>query len=235
MSTCALGDIQLGVTALCLDEAIITEIIVTDTIGLTEQITTWTGILQVVTDSLNLAETITTPTRTLKTLDAINTLETIRTLKTLKIPETIHLTESIQIPTLPPPPTPPPPPTLPTVPETIKTIERIKKLEAKFKPEIVSTKLSDIQEVALQRAEKGIYAQRTVTIAVATYLDSKGITGGERANYIAFAEALWKHVHRQRGTAAQNIANGLIAYYTSTYKLNTTYLQEIAQIILAAT
>jgi len=245
MSTCALGDFKLGETGLCVDEiaaqivldnislsdiVILAKILpVSDFITLAEQVTSWAGFQQIVTDYISLTETILRPGRTLPVLDSITTLEAIRTPRTLKITDLILLAESI-----PTPPTPKPPIPL-VITRPIITAERVKKLKSKFKPETVGTKLLDVQEIALQRAEKGIAAQRSITIATTTYLDSKGITGGQRANYLAFAEALWKHTQRQKGTAAQNIANGLIQYYSSTYKLNTTYLQEIAQIILGIT
>jgi hypothetical protein len=198
-----------------------------ETISLTETVQVIPAIiLKIVADSISLAETILRPSRITPILDSITLSELTLMKKTLKIPDTIYLAESIPLPP------PPPPPPLPIQVRPIIPAERVKKLTAKFKPEIVGTKLTDVQEIAIQRAERGISAQRSITIAIATYLDSKGITGGQRANYIAFAEALWKHIHRQKGTAAQKIANGLIAYYASTYGLNTTYLQEIAQTIL---
>lgn len=110
-------------------------------------------------------------------------------------------------------------------------LDMFKKYQKKFNPTVIGTRFTDVQEVALERAQAGLNAIHTVRELVRPILDEYGIAGGLRANYLAFTTTLWKHIVRQRGDAAKKIADGLKAYFVTAYDLDPTVLDEIIQVV----
>jgi len=106
-----------------------------------------------------------------------------------------------------------------------------KKYQAKFNPTVISTRFTDVQQIALDRAQEGMNAVATVRDLVRPVLDEYGIAGGMRATYLAFATALYKHVIRQKGDVAKNTSSGLKSYYVTAYGLDPNILDEIIQIV----
>jgi len=111
-------------------------------------------------------------------------------------------------------------------------IEMYEKYSKKYNPTVIGTRFTDVQPTALARAQAGLNAVDTIRAMVRDYLDEKGITGGTRATYLAFALKLWKHVSRQTGKASDNIAAGLITYFKTAYGLAESYLTDIANAII---
>jgi len=106
------------------------------------------------------------------------------------------------------------------------------KYEKKYNPTVIGTRFGDVQAVALPRAQSGLNAVATIRAMVQDLLDAQGITGGERATYLAFATKLWKHVTRQGGAASDKIATGLVAYFKTAYGLDEALLTDIANAII---
>jgi len=111
-------------------------------------------------------------------------------------------------------------------------IMMFEKYSKKYNPTVIGTRFTDVQATALARAQAGLNKVDTIRSMVRDYLDSKGITGGVRALYLAFALKLWAHVERQGNTASNKIADGLIAYFNKAYGLDTTLLTDIANAII---
>jgi len=112
--------------------------------------------------------------------------------------------------------------------------DMLAKYKAKYNPTVVSTRFTDVQGIAIDRAEAGLAIPDGVRTAVRPILDTNGIAGGQRATYLAFATKLKKHVMRQTGNAASNIKNGLVAYFKTAYGLSETILNTIASSILGS-
>ena len=110
-------------------------------------------------------------------------------------------------------------------------IDMFKKYQGKYNPTVVSTRFTDVQQIALDRAQAGLYSVHTVRELVRPLLDSYGITGGMRGNYLAFALALWKHVNRQKGEAGRKYADGLKSYFVTAMGLDPSILDEIIQVV----
>jgi hypothetical protein len=108
------------------------------------------------------------------------------------------------------------------------------KYKAKYNPTVVSARFTDVQSVALTRAETGLAVPDGVRTAVRPILDTNGIAGGTRATYLAFATKLKKHITRQTGTAATNIKTGLVAYFKTAYGLSETILNSIASAVMGS-
>jgi hypothetical protein len=106
------------------------------------------------------------------------------------------------------------------------------KYSRKYNPTLIGTRFADVQTTALARAQAGLNKVDTIRSMVRDYLDSKGITGGVRALYLAFALKLWAHVERQGGAASDKIASGLIAYFKVAYGLDEALLTDIANAIV---
>jgi len=114
-------------------------------------------------------------------------------------------------------------------------LQMFAKYSAKYNPDVVRTRFADVKDVALARAQGGLVVVDTIRSMIRDYLDLRGITGGERATYLAFALALWKHTERQKGPAADKFADGLIEYYARTFGLDRTILNDIANTIIVRT
>ncbi len=110
-------------------------------------------------------------------------------------------------------------------------IDMYKKYEKKFNPTLVGTRFTDVQEVALERAQAGLNTVNTVRELVRPILDGYGITGGIRATYLAFGLALYRHIIRQKGEAGKKYANGLKSYYVTAMGLDPSILDEIIQVV----
>ena len=110
-------------------------------------------------------------------------------------------------------------------------IDMFKKYQAKYNPTLISTRYTDVQSVALERAQAGQNAVATVRELVRPILDQYGITGGMRGNYLAFGLKLWKHTQRHKGEAAKKFADGLKSYFVTTLGLDPAILDEIVQVV----
>ncbi len=105
------------------------------------------------------------------------------------------------------------------------------KYNAKFNPTVVSTRFTDVKDVAVGRAQEGLNMVATARDLIRPILDKYGVAGGQRATYLAFGQALLRHVIRSKGDAASKIASGLKSYYTTAYNLDPAICDEIIQVI----
>jgi hypothetical protein len=111
-------------------------------------------------------------------------------------------------------------------------LEMFRKYSAKYNPDVIRQRFLDVRDVALARAQGGLNAVDTIRAMVRDYLDQKGVTGGLRATYMAFALELWRLTSRQGGAASEKIANGLIQKYATGFDLNPALLTDIANSII---
>jgi hypothetical protein len=65
---------------------------------------------------------------------------------------------------------------------------RLAKWQAKYDPTVVQTRFSEVQSVAVSRAQEGIVSIANVQSLVGGILDQYGIAGPMRATYIALAK-----------------------------------------------
>lgn len=110
-------------------------------------------------------------------------------------------------------------------------IDMYKKYEKKFNPTVIGTRLSDVRDLALERAQEGLITVGTIRDLVRPILDQYGVTGGLRATYQAFALALARHMFRQKGDAAKKIATALKSYFVSAYDLDPGICDEIINVV----
>jgi len=106
-----------------------------------------------------------------------------------------------------------------------------KKYVAKYNPAVVSTRFTDVQAIAHDRAQEGLNMIGTVRDLIRQILDGYGIGGGQRATYLAFGTMLLRHIIRQKEEVARLTANGLKAYFTTAYGLNPDICDEIIQVV----
>ena len=106
---------------------------------------------------------------------------------------------------------------------------RLAKWQAKYDPTVVQTRFTEVQQVALSRAELGIISVAEVQSLIGGILDQYGVAGPMRATYIAFGEKVWHATQRLTGQALANEVNGLTSYFQTAYGANPTILQAIAQ------
>jgi hypothetical protein len=106
---------------------------------------------------------------------------------------------------------------------------RLAKWQAKYDPTVVQTRFTEVQQVAISRAQEGIVSVANVQSLVGGILDQYGVAGPTRAVYIAFGEKVWHATQRITGPALANEVNGLTSYFQTAYGANPTILQVIAQ------
>jgi hypothetical protein len=111
-------------------------------------------------------------------------------------------------------------------------VDMFQKYQAKYNPTVVGTRFGDVKDIALSRAQTGLNQVATIRALVRDYLDSKGVTGGMRATYLAFALALWRHTTRQMGAASDKIADGLKSYFQTAYGCDPVLLTDIANAVI---
>jgi len=110
--------------------------------------------------------------------------------------------------------------------------DMFKKYTKKYNPTVIGTRFTDVQEVALDRAQEGLNAIGTVRELVRPILDKYGITGGQRATYLAFATMLYRHVIRNKAEAGTKVASGLKSYFVQSYDLDPSICDEIIQVVV---
>jgi hypothetical protein len=106
---------------------------------------------------------------------------------------------------------------------------RLAKWQAKYDPATISNRFTQVQSVAVSRAQEGIVSVANVQSLVGGILDQYGVAGPTRAVYIAFGEKAWHATQRVTGPALANEVNGLTSYFQTAYGANPTILQAIAQ------
>jgi len=110
-------------------------------------------------------------------------------------------------------------------------VDRFKKWSAKFVPDTVAARFTQVKDVAMDRGQAGLLKFADAQDLIRPILDKYGITGPDRAKYIGFANKLLKHVARHGGAAMSVIAAGLKAYYVQAYKADPAILDEIINVI----
>jgi len=111
---------------------------------------------------------------------------------------------------------------------------RYAKYEKKFNPTVVGTRFTDVKELALERAREGLIKYSAVQELARQVLDKYGVTGPDRAKYLAFVNKLLKHVSRAGGQAAVKIAQGLKQYFVTSYDANPDLLDELINVVAGA-
>jgi len=110
--------------------------------------------------------------------------------------------------------------------------DMFQKYSAKFNPTVIGTRFGDVKDVALTRAQEGLNTVATVRELVKPILEEKGVAGGLKATYLAFATALLRHVVRNKGQSATKIAQGLKSYYVTSYGLDPAICDDIINVVV---
>jgi len=110
--------------------------------------------------------------------------------------------------------------------------DMFQKYSAKFNPTVIGTRFGDVKDVALTRAQEGLNTVATVRELVKPILEEKGVAGGLKATYLAFATALLRHVVRNKGQSAAKIAQGLKSYYVTSYGLDPAICDDIINVVV---
>jgi len=110
-------------------------------------------------------------------------------------------------------------------------LDMFRKYQAKYNPTVIGTRFTDVQAIALERAQEGLNALGAVRDLVRPILDERGISGTLRAAYLAFAAKVWRHVMRSKGDAGKKIVDGLKAYFVTGYGLDPAVCDEIISVV----
>ncbi len=110
--------------------------------------------------------------------------------------------------------------------------DRHAKWKAKYNPTVISTRFTDVQSVADARAENGLTIYADLDQRIGAILDAQGVTGPDRAKYLAFARKVQKTALRISGRALDTQVIGLKQYFMMSYKCEELILNLIINAIL---
>jgi len=110
-------------------------------------------------------------------------------------------------------------------------LDMYRKYQAKYNPTVIGTRFGDVQSVALERAQEGLNSVGAIRDLVRPILDERGISGGQRATYLAFATKVWRHILRSKADAGKKIVDGLKAYFVTAYGLDPAVCDEIIGVV----
>lgn len=108
---------------------------------------------------------------------------------------------------------------------------RFRKWKAKYDPATISSRFTQVADIAAERAQEGLLKWASIQDIVRPILDRYGITGTDRAKYLGFANKLLKHALRASGDAGAAYAAGLKSFYVTALKADPAILDEIIQVI----
>ena len=111
-------------------------------------------------------------------------------------------------------------------------IDMYKKYEVKFNATVIGTRFTDVRDLALERAQAGLNFVGTIRDLVRPILDEYGITGTNRAIYLAFATKLAKHALKHKSEAGKTVATGLKSEYVNAWGCDPSILDEIINVVM---
>jgi len=92
---------------------------------------------------------------------------------------------------------------------------RYTKYSVKFDAATVSSRFTQVKDLALRKAQDAQGILATIETVVAPILDDNGIVGPDRAKYLGFAKKIWRAAQRHGDVALEKLVDGIKAYYTS--------------------
>jgi histone H3/H4 len=113
-------------------------------------------------------------------------------------------------------------------------LDRFNKYAAKFDPATIQARLTQVREIALQRAQEAQIKYATIDELVRPILDKRGVTGPMRAVYLGYAKKLTRHLERVSGDAAVKLAEGLKAYYTTAFGADPDVIDAVTAVVAGA-
>ena len=113
-------------------------------------------------------------------------------------------------------------------------IQRFKKWSAKYVPDVIGARFTEVKDVAFERAQEGLLDWASIQDIVRPILDKYGITATDRAKYLGFANKLYRIAIRHKGEALKKGAEGLKSYYVTFLNADPAVLDEIINAIVGA-
>jgi hypothetical protein len=98
----------------------------------------------------------------------------------------------------------------------------------KTDPSTLSSVLSVVSEIKLNRYFKWLDIMMELNSLVRRHVDEWGLVGLERATYYDFSKSLWKHLSRNPMSSWGRYIDGVINYYVDIHRANREYLKVIA-------
>jgi hypothetical protein len=110
-------------------------------------------------------------------------------------------------------------------------LDRFNKYAAKFDPATIQARLTQVKDIALQRAQEAQIKYATIDELVRPILDTRGVVGPMRAVYLGYAKKLTRHLERVSGESATKIAEGLKAYYTTAFGADPDVIDAVTAVV----
>jgi len=109
---------------------------------------------------------------------------------------------------------------------------RYSKWEVKFVPETISARITQVADEAKERAQEGLVVYADLDVTIAPVLDENGITGPDRAKYLALARKVKKAAMRVSGNALDTQVLGLKQYFVSSFGCDPTIADKVIEAVV---
>lgn len=113
-------------------------------------------------------------------------------------------------------------------------VQRFRKWSAKYVPDTVSARFTQVKDVAFERAQEGLIAFESIQGIVRPILDKYGVTATDRAKYIGFANKIYRIALRHSGEALKKAVEGVKADYVTRLNADPVILEEIINAVCGA-
>jgi hypothetical protein len=113
-------------------------------------------------------------------------------------------------------------------------LDRYSKYAVKFDPATIQARLTQVKDIALQRAQEAQIKYATIDELVRPILDKYGVAGPMRGVYLGYAKKLTRHLERVSGPAAVKFADGLKAYYTTSFGADPEVIDAVTAVVAGA-
>lgn len=112
---------------------------------------------------------------------------------------------------------------------------RYTKWSVKFDPATVSTRFTQVRDLALQLGQEGLTKYAALDDIIAPILDKYGISGNQRIPYRNFARKILRESDRFTGEALVKAVNAAKQYFVLKYGADPAVLDELAQAVVGVT
>lgn len=104
---------------------------------------------------------------------------------------------------------------------------RYAKWSAKFVPATISERFTQVQSIAFTNAQNGLIPYANLDFTLAQVLDKHGITGPDRAKYLALGRKVAREADRLTGKALNTVVAGIKAYFVTAYGVDPAVADDI--------
>ena len=118
-----------------------------------------------------------------------------------------------------------------TMPVPRSLSDRVKKYTAKYNPDTIKTRLTQVQQIAEDRLLDALPWVVTIREATRNILESTGVPAGLHAVYYSFAMRAASKAMQHTGETLDQILNGMMDRWVTAFGADPAILEQIANLV----